>query len=226
MADKKHAILSASASHRWLNCTPSARLELEFEDNESEAAAEGTAAHALCEHKLKKALKMRSKKPTSQYDSDEMDEHADGYTGIVTSVSGDYFTTIEGNTSGGSSIIANGGGVCKKGYYNSNLPGTKFCRPEYNLIEEENNMANYTELKAEIEQLKRDVSELKNKMIYNYIDENMPAWARPTIQKMVNKKLLQGNENGELGLTDEMLRIFVINDRAGLYDHRWDGKSE
>lgn len=83
MADKKHAILSASASHRWLNCTPSARLELEFEDNESEAAAEGTAAHALCEHKLKKALKMRSKKPTSQYDSDEMDEHADGYVGFV-----------------------------------------------------------------------------------------------------------------------------------------------
>ncbi|MDO5397217.1 MAG: CHAP domain-containing protein [bacterium] len=40
------------------------------------------------------------------------------HTGIVTSVSGDYFTTIEGNTSGGSTIIANGGGVCRKGYYN------------------------------------------------------------------------------------------------------------
>lgn len=148
------------------------------------------------------------------------------HTGIVTSVSGDYFTTIEGNTSGGSSIIANGGGVCKKGYYNSKLPGTKFCRPEYNLIEEENDMANITELKAEVEQLKSEVSAQKNKMIYNYIDENMPSWARPTIQKMVDKDLLQGNENGELGLTDEMLRIFVINDRAGLYDHRWDGKSE
>lgn len=50
----KHAILSASGSHRWLNCTPSARLELEFENTTSEAAREGTAAHALCEHKLKK----------------------------------------------------------------------------------------------------------------------------------------------------------------------------
>ena len=57
------------------------------------------------------------------------------HTGIVTGVDGDYFTTIEGNTSGGSTIIANGGAVCRKGYYNSNLPGTKFCRPEYSLVE-------------------------------------------------------------------------------------------
>ena len=28
----KHALLSASSSHRWLNCSPSARLEQEFED--------------------------------------------------------------------------------------------------------------------------------------------------------------------------------------------------
>lgn len=83
MSVKKHAVLSASASHRWLNCNPSARLELEFEDRETEAAAEGTAAHALCEHKLRKALKMRSRKPTSQYDSDEMDEHTDGYVAFV-----------------------------------------------------------------------------------------------------------------------------------------------
>ena len=83
MVKKKHAVLSASASHRWLNCTPSARLELEFEDKETEAAAEGTAAHALCEHKLRKALKMRSKKPTSKYDSDEMDDYTDGYAAYV-----------------------------------------------------------------------------------------------------------------------------------------------
>lgn len=44
-ADLGHAVLSASGSHRWLNCTPSARLELEFENTTSEAAREGTAAH-------------------------------------------------------------------------------------------------------------------------------------------------------------------------------------
>ncbi|MEY8536702.1 CHAP domain-containing protein, partial [Blautia pseudococcoides] len=56
------------------------------------------------------------------------------HTGIVTSVSGDYFTTVEGNTSGGSTIIANGGGVCSKSYYNSNLPGTKFARLDWSIV--------------------------------------------------------------------------------------------
>ena len=81
MAD--HAVLSASGSHRWLNCTPSARLELEFENTGSEAAKEGTAAHALCEHKLKRALHMRSRRPVSDYDSDEMEECTDAYVDFV-----------------------------------------------------------------------------------------------------------------------------------------------
>ncbi len=83
MPPNKHAILSASSSHRWLNCSPSARLEQEFADRETEAAAEGTAAHALCEHKLRRALKMRSKKPVSKYDCDEMDAHTDAYVEFV-----------------------------------------------------------------------------------------------------------------------------------------------
>lgn len=56
------------------------------------------------------------------------------HTGIVTKVSGDRFWTIEGNTSGASGIIENGGGVCAKSYYNSQLPGTKFCRPDYSTV--------------------------------------------------------------------------------------------
>lgn len=79
----KHSILSPSGSHRWLNCTPSARLEQEFSDSESEAAKEGTAAHALCEHKLKRALRRRSKRPVSDYDSDEMEECSDAYVDFV-----------------------------------------------------------------------------------------------------------------------------------------------
>ena len=140
------------------------------------------------------------------------------HTGIVTSVSGDYFTTIEGNTSGGSTIIANGG-VCRKGYYNSKLPGTKFCTPEYNLIESEDELMSkeYKELKQELANIKAAIDKINGKMVYNYIDGNMPDWARLTIQKMLNKGLLQGDEKGRLGLTEEMLRIFVINDRAGVY---------
>ena len=81
--DKQHALLSASGAHRWMNCTPSARLEREFADNSGESAAEGTAAHALAEHKLRRALKMRSRKPVSKYDSDEMDICTDSYVEFV-----------------------------------------------------------------------------------------------------------------------------------------------
>ena len=78
-----HALLSPSSSHRWLNCTPSAILESEFENKSSTAAEEGTAAHALCEHKLKKALHKRSKRPISTFNTDEMEEHSDSYVEFV-----------------------------------------------------------------------------------------------------------------------------------------------
>mgnify|MGYP004649049337 FL=1 len=56
------------------------------------------------------------------------------HTGIVTAVNGDRFYTIEGNTSGASGIIANGGGVCAKSYLNSQMLGTKFCTPDWNIV--------------------------------------------------------------------------------------------
>jgi len=74
-----HSIYSASGAHRWMSCPPSAQLEQQFPNETSIYAEEGTAAHDLAEHKLKKALKMRSKKPTSKYQSDEMDEMTDLY---------------------------------------------------------------------------------------------------------------------------------------------------
>ena len=126
------------------------------------------------------------------------------HTGIVTYVNGDYFETIEGNTSGGSTIIANGGGVFKKSYYNSNLPGTKFCTPDYSLIEETEGltMAQYQELD---ERLKK----LENPMIYNYIDSNMPQWAHEAVQWCVDKGIICGTGDG-LGLDDHKLWTCVV----------------
>jgi hypothetical protein len=83
MPPNTHAILSPSSADRWLHCTRSAKLELEFSEKESDAAVEGTAAHALCEHKVKKALKQRSHRPVSAYDSDEMEELTDAYRDYV-----------------------------------------------------------------------------------------------------------------------------------------------
>lgn len=68
-----------------------------------------------------------------------------------------------------------------------------------------------------VEDLQNRIKVLENPMIYNYIDDNMPEWARPTIQKLVDKHLLHGDDNG-LHLTDGDLKQFVVNDRKGLYD--------
>ena len=51
-----HAVLSASGSHRWLACPPSAKLEQQYKEETSEFAAEGTLAHELGEISLKRDL--------------------------------------------------------------------------------------------------------------------------------------------------------------------------
>mgnify|MGYP001114426321 CR=1 FL=1 len=81
----KHALLSASSSHRWLACPPSARLCENYEDTGSEYAQQGTDAHSLCEHKLKLALGMETKDPTAEisFYEEEMEECACGYAEYV-----------------------------------------------------------------------------------------------------------------------------------------------
>lgn len=61
-----HALLSASAAERWLNCTPSARLTEKFEDTGSVYAAEGTLAHSLGELELRYQLKQITKNTYSK----------------------------------------------------------------------------------------------------------------------------------------------------------------
>lgn len=80
-----HAILSASSSKRWLNCTPSARLEQNLPNESSVYAEEGTAAHALGEYKLRKYLHERVKRPTSEYEDEEMEANTDIYAEFIIS---------------------------------------------------------------------------------------------------------------------------------------------
>lgn len=65
-AERDHALLSASGAHRWLHCTPSARLEATLPDTTSESAKRGTLAHEIGELKLQKAF---SGIPTRKYNA-------------------------------------------------------------------------------------------------------------------------------------------------------------
>lgn len=81
----KHALLSASSAHRWMNCPPSARLTADYKDEGGDFARQGTDAHSLCEHKLKAALGMTTTDPTEDltYYDEEMEQCASDYACFV-----------------------------------------------------------------------------------------------------------------------------------------------
>ncbi|WP_040758468.1 DUF2800 domain-containing protein [Sporosarcina newyorkensis] len=81
----KHAFLSPSSSHRWLNCPPSLMLGQQYKDTTSSYAAEGTDAHTLCEYKLQTLLGIKAKDPRADltYYDQEMETCAEGYASFV-----------------------------------------------------------------------------------------------------------------------------------------------
>lgn len=81
----KHAYLSASASHRWLACPPSAKLCANIPDQSSEYAQQGTDCHELCAYLVEKALGRDVTDPTetlTYYDA-EMQNCAEEYRNYV-----------------------------------------------------------------------------------------------------------------------------------------------
>jgi hypothetical protein len=78
-----HARCSPSALHRVLNCTPSLVLSEQFDDEESMYAAEGSAGHALAEHLIKKHLKLQTRRPTSEYYTDDLVDAVNEYVTFI-----------------------------------------------------------------------------------------------------------------------------------------------
>jgi len=78
-----HARFSPSAANRRIHCPPSLLLEEQFEEGESTYAAEGTAGHELAEHLIRKYLKLRTKRPTSDYYTDELLAAVNEYVSFV-----------------------------------------------------------------------------------------------------------------------------------------------
>ena len=76
-----HALLSPSASHRWIACPQSARLTEFLADSESSYASEGTLAHSVAEAKLNYKLGRAKQTPVSE--DAEMDEYTSDYADFV-----------------------------------------------------------------------------------------------------------------------------------------------
>lgn len=139
------------------------------------------------------------------------------HTGIVTAVIGDMFYTIEGNTSGASGIIANGGGVCAKSYLNSQMPGTKFCTPNYSLVKDTTPVSDSDTVKkqntrAYIAQIKKDTK------CYTKSNKNSPSKLFPKLKKGAVVEVMKYTETDGSGLKWYFVRIPYPNDDGFVFE--------
>lgn len=129
------------------------------------------------------------------------------HTGIVTKVEGDKFYTIEGNTSNGSTIIANGGEVCSKHYNNSNLPGTKFCRPDYSIVKSIMNSSSTS----------KPSTSTYNKWVGAATKDGIDVFANPTGTSKLSTypKLNKGNLVDVIGVSGTRYQVKIADKFVG-----------
>ena len=94
--NRTHAVLSASSSKRWLNCTPSAKLNAEIPDITTEYAKEGTDAHELAEYKVNQLLGIKADNPAENFDyyNQEMEDCTDSYAQYIAEQMSQYSSPV------------------------------------------------------------------------------------------------------------------------------------
>lgn len=94
-SERAHALLSASGAERWMECTPSARMEEEFPEESSPYAEEGTLAHEYAEAYIKSATNAERQEVlnlefnrvrTSKWYNEDFEMHVQSYVSYVLSL--------------------------------------------------------------------------------------------------------------------------------------------
>ena len=142
------------------------------------------------------------------------------HTGLVTAVIGDRFYTIEGNTSGASDVVPNGGGVCAKSYLNSQMPGTKFCTPDYSLVQSSSTSTSTStattdatqNTRAYIAQIKKDTK------CYTTSSTSNPSKMFPKLKKGAVVEVMKYTETDASGQKWYFVRIPYPNDDGFVYE--------
>lgn len=147
------------------------------------------------------------------------------HTGLVEKVVGNYVYTIEGNTSGANGVVSNGGGVCRKKYKLNSASIGGYGRPDWSLVKEDNEMTE-KEIRAMVdaavdekikpldEALCKAIQGLEGK-IYTTVAE-LPAWARPVVERLMDEGIITGDGTGKLHLTDRDLVTAAMVDKLWL----------
>lgn len=151
------------------------------------------------------------------------------HTGLVEKVEGDYVHTIEGNTSGASGVISNGGGVCRKKYKLGSPSIGGYGRPDWSLAKEECEMTNSEVTKLVQDTVKKAVDEAVKPLdaaltraireltpkTYRTVAE-LPEWARPVARRLMDAGIIKGDGKNEINLTDRDLVTVSMTDKLWL----------
>lgn len=146
------------------------------------------------------------------------------HTGYVYSVDSKYVYTIEGNTSNASGVVPNGGGVAKKKYELNYSRIAGYGRPDYTILESEDEpmttdeRIKFNELVKAVSDLTIKVDELsKPETIWNYDDDNIPPWTLNAVRWAIRNGIIRGDENNLLQLNSVKLWTLVVLHRAATW---------
>lgn len=138
------------------------------------------------------------------------------HTGLVEKVEGGYVHTIEGNTSGASGIVSNGGGVCRKKYKLNSVNIGGYGRPDWSLVKEEHEMSEkdiQAMVDKAVEKAVKPLDEALAKALkelypttYHEVDK-LPEWAKPVVQRLRDAGIIKGDGVHEINLSGGTLNL-------------------
>ena len=138
------------------------------------------------------------------------------HTGLVEKVDSKYVYTIEGNTSGASGVVSNGGGVCRKTYPLSSSYIAGYGRPDYSQVND------YGDILLELEE-ENMTQERFNEMMTEYLKalamEKPSTWSAEARAWAEREGIINGDANG-----NRMYKKFLTREEAAQILFRIHGK--
>ncbi len=130
------------------------------------------------------------------------------HTGIVTKVANGRVYTIEGNTSGASGVVANGGGVCEKSYPLGYYLIGGYGRPNYSLYKEGEKVT-YDEFKKYMAKYEQEKTA-----------KGISDWAKPAVEYCREHGIMKGDADGKFRPQSSITRQEVAQVAMNLHKSR------
>ncbi len=154
------------------------------------------------------------------------------HTGVVEFVKDGYVHTVEGNTSPGNQVVANGGMVCRKKYPLGDKRIYGYVRPlwemaaaemtkkeECEMTEKEIKTLVEDTVKATVDEAINPLDEALSKAIKNLMPqtfrsvEDVPEYWREEISALVKAGALKGDGTGAINLTQTEAKVLAVVER-------------